>query len=128
MVFYDPINSGSPTDATESIDYDLIYKNCYNAFYDAMEAYFNAHQLHTDNNTYNTYNTATPCEPLEYSSATDARLYTVEVASAVTSSPQATEAYTLDTRNILLIFALTWLCVTLYSKIKNLILNYTTKN
>ena len=127
MIYFDSSSvSGSPSDA--SIDYDLIYNTCYAAFYDAMEDFSNEHSIDFNNSSNNSYNFASPCEPLEYSSTTDAKLYTVEVASAATSSQQATEAYILDTRNILIIFACVWLCVTLYSKIKNLILNYTTKN
>ena len=120
-----PDEQASPSDA---ISLEDIYQVSYDAYYDAMEDYYNEHQSNFNNNYYNTYNSATPSEPLEYASSTDAKLYTVEVASAPTSSAQATEAYLLDTRNILLIFALTWLCVTLYSKIKNLMVNYITKN
>ena len=120
-------DEASSTDADQVIDYDLIYEKTYDAYYNAMEDYFNDHQ-NLFNNNYNSYTSASPSEPLEYASSTDAKLYTVEVASAATSSQQATEAYILDTRNILIIFACVWLAVTLYSKIKNLMINYMTKN
>lgn len=121
-------DEASSTDADQVIDYDLIYEKTYDAYYNAMEDYYNDHQNLFNNNYYNSYTSASPSEPLEYASSTDAKLYTVEVASAATSSQQATEAYILDTRNILIIFACVWLAVTLYSKIKNLMINYMTKN
>lgn len=123
-----PIIGDEQSTPSDAISLDDIYDTCYDAYYDALEDFYNEHQLNFNNNTYNNYNTATPSEPLEYATSTDARLYTVEVASAPTSSVQATEAYLLDTRNILIIFALTWLVVTLYSKVKNLMINYMTKN
>lgn len=133
---------GTPSDATE-IDYDLLYDTYYNAFYDALNDYYNESEVSVNgNNNIDTSsvdfrsstsqieidsNTSSDAL-LEFSSSTDATMYTVGVASPPTSSGQATQMYLLEIRNILLIFVLTWVSVTLYSKIKNLMINYMTKN
>lgn len=109
------------TDAV--LDYDLIYEKCYDAFSDALNDYFSAHPI-----TFNTSYVATPDTPLEYASGTDARYFTVEVAAAPTSSAQATEGYILDIRNIIVFACIVWLVVIFYSKLKNLVINYTTKD
>ena len=123
-----PFVIGEQATSSDAISLEDFYDTCYDAYYNAMEDFYNEHQLDFNNSFVSTYYSATPSEPLEYATSTDSMLYTVEVASAPTSSAQATEAYLLDTRNILIIFALTWLVVTLYSKIKNLMVNYMTKN
>lgn len=114
-------SSSTETDAV--LDYDLIYEKCYDAFSDALNDYFSSHPI-----TFNTSYVASPDEPLEYASGSDARLFTVEVADAPTSSAQATEAYILDIRNIIVFACIIWLVVIFYSKLKNLVINYTTKD
>lgn len=114
-------SGATETDAV--LDYDLIYEKCYDAFSDALNDYFTAHPI-----TFNTSYVATPDEPMQYASSTDARLYTVEVADAPTSSAQATESYILDIRNIIVFACIVWLVVIFYSKLKNLVINYTTKD
>lgn len=121
------ISEQTDENATQSdafLDYDLIYDTCYNAYYDALTDYFSNNPIN-----YNvSYNATLSDAPLEYATNTDARLYTVEVADAPTSSVQATEAYILDIRNIILFACIVWIVVIFYSKIKNLMINYTTKD
>ena len=62
---------------------------------------------------------------VEYSSETDANLYTVSLVNdePLTTAEQSA-VYLLEIRNILLIFLLSWLVLTLYSKIKNTFTNF----
>ena len=116
------LSNGDSSEATpndSSLDYDTLYDTIYYATYNALDDYCKFNDVSKD------ISIASGSDALQYATSTDARLYTVSVASAPTSSAQATEAYLLDTRNILIIFALAWFSITLYSKIKNLIINYT---
>ena len=116
------LSNGDSSEATpndSSLDYDTLYDTIYYATYNALDDYYKFNDVSKD------ISIASGSDALQYATSTDARLYTVSVASAPTSSAQATEAYLLDTRNILIIFALAWFSITLYSKIKNLIINYT---
>lgn len=135
------IEQSTPSDSNE-IDYDLLYDTYYNAFYDALNDYYESEvningDNYINNSSVNFRSSSSQAEIeinsssdalLEFSSSTDATMYTVGVASPPTSSGQATQMYLLEIRNILLIFVLTWVSVTLYSKIKNLMINYMTKN
>lgn len=119
------VDTSTITDAERDDEY---FERQEEAFYNALDKYFTEHPITTGVN-YIDYGLATSDDALEFASSTDSKLYTVEVVgSAPTSSAQQTTSYILDTRNILLIFALCWVCVTLYSKIKNLVINYTTKD
>lgn len=119
------VDTSTLTDAEKEDEY---FERQSEAFYNAIDKYFTEHPISTGTVDIN-YDVATYNDALEFSTSTDAKLYTVGVVgSAPTSSAQQTTTYLLDTRNILLIFALSWLCITLYSKIKNLIINYTTKD
>lgn len=111
--------------STSSDSLDLIYDACYNGVYNAL-------------NDYNTFGTrsvrssevvnASDNDAVEFATTTDSTLYTVTAVNAPTSSAQQAVTYLLEIRNILLIFVLLWLSITLYSKIKNLMINYSTKN
>lgn len=62
---------------------------------------------------------------VDYSDSTDSHLYTVTVQNdqPLTVAEQST-VYLLEIRNILLIFLLSWLLLSFYSKIKNTFVNY----
>lgn len=61
---------------------------------------------------------------VEFSSETDSTLYVTDPTAAPTSSAQQSTIYLLEIRNILLIFLFSWFLLTIYSKLKNLIINY----
>lgn len=61
---------------------------------------------------------------LEFSSATDAKLYTVGLVAPSTSVDEQQTAYILDIRNILLIFLLVYFCISIYGKLKTSLSNY----
>lgn len=63
-------------------------------------------------------------EVVDFDSSTDDNLYTVTPADAPTSSVQQQTIFLLEIRNILLIFLFSWFILTIYSKLKNLIINY----
>lgn len=61
---------------------------------------------------------------LEFSSATDAKLYTVGLVAPSTSVDEQQTAYILDIRNILLIFLLVYFCISIYGKLKTSLSNF----
>lgn len=62
---------------------------------------------------------------VEYSSETDANLYTVQVVNGepLTTAEQSA-VYLLEIRNLILIFVLCYVVLNLYSKIKNTFVNF----
>lgn len=109
-------DTASENDA--SIDYDelgsIIYENTYNAMRDYYDDY--PQTIVTSE--------FVDSPAVEWASDTDSRLYTGSLTVAPTSSAQQSAAYLLDIRNVLLIFLLGWFILTVYSKIKNLFINY----
>lgn len=84
----------------------------------------------TENIEYTDVDNSTPSDAddvysVEYASSTDSQLYTVQVVNTdpLTTAEQSA-VYLLEIRNILLIFLLCWLVLSLYSKIKNTFTNY----
>ena len=75
--------------------------------YNAIDKYFSEHPIVINNSSVNTRSVSSSNDDLlDFSSSTDAKLYTVGVVGdAPTSSAQQTTLYLLDTRNILLIFS-----------------------
>lgn len=67
-------------------------------------------------------------ETVFFDDETDKNMYTVGTTAAPTSSAQQSTIILLEIRNILLIFMLLYFSILCYSKIKNLLLNYTTKD
>lgn len=61
---------------------------------------------------------------IEFSTGTDATMYTVWTETPPTSSAAQSTVYLLEIRNILLIFLLGYFCLIFYSKIKNLFINF----
>ena len=108
--------------------YEDFKEDMEQCFYNALDKYFTDNPI-VYNVAYHDNGLASITDALQYASSTDAKLYTVSVAGdGATSSPQQATAYLLELRNLFLIFVFTWLAITVYSKIKNLIINYTTKN
>lgn len=108
-------------------DYETFKEDMEQCFYNALDKYYTDNSIIYNNVV--TSNLASENDALEYASSTDSKLYTVQVAGdGATSSPQQATAYLLEIRNLILILIFVWLVVTIYSKIKNLIINYTTKN
>lgn len=109
----EPVATG--TDAFE-IDYQKL-EQCY---YNALK------RLDTEKSVQDQVKNVSPDSDLvEFSSETDAKFYTVGVDVAPTTCAQQNTTYLLDIRNILLIFLLTYFCITVYSKLKTTMINYT---
>lgn len=100
------------TDASIApVDYDKIEK----AFYNALVEY-------QDNNS-----SATPIiesDLVEFASPCDAQLLTLKVAAAPTSSEQQATAFMADIRNLLFLFLICYFVFTVYSKLKNSVINF----
>lgn len=107
----------SDTDAVE-IDYQKLEDSYYNALkrYELEKSF--QESLSKGNNVEDT-------DLVDFSSDTDATLYTVGVDAVPTTCAQQSTAFLLDIRNILLIFLLTYFCLTIYSKLKTTLINYT---
>lgn len=114
----------SPTDSSDSqnsfeVDYDQIEKAMYNAL----------KRLDTENKFQEAVKSSdSDNDVVEFSSSTDARMLTGSVVDAPTSSAQQQTTYLLDIRNILLLFLFIYFLVTIYSKLKNLLINYYTND
>lgn len=121
-------NISTDTATIGDANYDDFKEDIEQCFYNAIDRYFSDHPIIVPDNNFN-YDLGSANDALQYASSTDAKLYTVTVAGdGATSSPQQATAYLLELRNLFLIFVLCWFAITCYSKIKNLIINYTTKN
>lgn len=126
LLLYRDIEKSSSTDSTDSqdsgevvIDYSEIEKAMYNAL----------KRLDTENKVQEqVYQDNIESDLVEFASGTDASLMTVSTTAAPTSSAQQSTAYLLDIRNILLLFLIVYFLITMYSKIKNLLLNYYTND
>lgn len=116
----DNVSVASPSDA---IDYDKLGDTIYNNTYQALTDYYNNNPL-KNNISDNNVRSLGSETPLTFASSTDATLYTVETVGAVSSVAEQTTALTLEIRNLLLIFILCWLIITIYSKLKNTLINY----
>lgn len=120
----EPIDTSTLGDA----DYGTFKEDMEQCFYNALDKYFSDNPIIINNNNIDS-SLASSNDALEFATSTDSKLYTVQVAgNGATSSPQQATAYILEIRNLLIIFMFCWLAITIYSKVKNLIINYTTKN
>lgn len=124
LLFDRDIEKSSPTDTTDNensfeVDYDQIEKAMYNAL----------KRLDTENKVLEAVKSSDQDnDVVEFSSSTDARMLTGSVVAAPTSSAQQQTTYLLDIRNILLLFLFIYFLVTIYSKLKNLLINYYTND
>lgn len=124
LLFDRDIEKSSPTDTTDNennfeVDYDQIEKAMYNAL----------KRLDTENKFQEAVKSSVQDnDVVEFSSSTDARMLTGSVVDAPTSSAQQQTTYLLDIRNILLLFLFIYFLVTIYSKLKNLLINYYTND
>lgn len=124
LLFDRDIEKSTPTDSSDSensfeVDYDQIEKAMYNALkrLDSENKVQEAAKISDQDN-----------DVVEFSSRTDARMLTGSVVDAPTSSAQQQTTYLLDIRNILLLFLFIYFLVTIYSKLKNLLINYYTND
>lgn len=126
LLLYRDIEKSTSTDASGNedsgqvvIDYSEIEKAMYNAL----------KRLDTENKVQEqVYQDNIESDLVQFASGTDARLMTCSTTAAPTSSAQQSTAYLLDIRNILLLFLIVYFLITMYSKIKNLLLNYYTND
>lgn len=124
LLFDRDIEKSTPTDSSDSensfeVDYDQIEKAMYNAL----------KRLDTENKVQEAVKSSDQDNDfVEFSSSTDARMLTGSVVAAPTSSAQQQTTYLLDIRNILLLFLFIYFLVTVYSKLKNLLINYYTND
>lgn len=124
LLFDRDIEKSSSTDTTDNennfeVDYDQIEKAMYNAL----------KRLDTENKFQEAVKSSVQDnDVVEFSSSTDARMLTGSVVDAPTSSAQQQTTYLLDIRNILLLFLFIYFLVTIYSKLKNLLINYYTND
>lgn len=124
LLFDWDFEKSSPTDSSDSqnsfeVDYDQIEKAMYNAL----------KRLDTENKLQEAVKSSDQdSDVVEFSSSTDARMLTGSVVDAPTSSAQQQTTYLLDIRNILLLFLFIYFLITIYSKLKNLLINYYTND
>lgn len=125
-------NSNSEDTATDTdavfIDYEVLGDTIYVNTHDALADYYNEHPEFLRSNSLLSENeNVGTSDTLEFSTSTDSKLYTVETVGAPSSVAQQELAYLLDIRNILLLFLLIYFVITMYSKLKNTLISYTTK-
>lgn len=107
----------TPSDATY---YEIDYQKLEDSYYNALK------RLDKEKQVQQELTKSVPDSDLvDFSSDTDATLYTVGVEAAPTTCAQQSTTYLLDIRNILLIFLLIYFCITIYSKLKTTLINYT---
>ena len=105
----------TPTDATPT-DYDSVY----DAVYDALTDY--SADISSSNRSI-IETSATDSDMIEFSSSTDATMYTVS-AEPLTCAQQSA-VYLLEIRNLLLIFILGYFILNLFYRFKNSIFSFT---
>lgn len=113
----------TPTDSNIIIDYDKLEDTFYDALQRIEEDKKVQEQIEKDKQALKSIN-ENNSDLLEFSSSTDANLYTVETVVAPTTSEQQQLAYILDIRNILLILLLFYFAFSIYSKIKTTMINF----
>ena len=109
-------NDSEPTSTPDKVDID--YNEIEKAMYNALK------RLDTENKVQEMAKSEPESDVVVFSSSTDAQMLTGQTAVVPTSSAQQTTAYLLDIRNILLIFLFAYFVITVYSKIKNSLINY----
>lgn len=113
------IKESSKEDSKVVVDID--YKQIEIAYYNALK------QIELEKANREALEKATQQEQsdvVQFASSTDARLYTSQFVDAPASSAQQQVAYLLDTRNILLIFLLSYFVINAYTKLKNTLSKY----
>lgn len=66
-------------------------------------------------------------QAVEFASGTDAKLYTCSVSSSLSTASEQIAAYSLDTRNILLIFLLLWFTIYMIKMLKDTVVKVSNK-
>ena len=107
--------------ASDSDAIEIDYEKIEDAYYNALK------RIETEKEVQNLINddSVNDSDLVEFSSETDAHLYTVGVADATTTCSQQQLTYILDIRNILLLFLFCYFCLSVYSKLKTTMINYT---
>lgn len=112
------------TDAS-SVDYEILGDTIYVNTYNAMSDYYSEHpELLLSSGLLSTSSDDVASSVVEFSSDTDATLYTVETVGSPTSVAEQEVAILLDCRNILLIFLFVYFIVSMYGKLKSTLMNY----
>lgn len=120
----DFLNENATSTDAEPYNIEIDYKEIEDCYYRALKRV----QLENDlKNSLSSSKSVSDSDVVSFASSTDSTLYTVSVDAAPTSSAQQNTALLLECRNVLLIFLLSWFAITIYSKLKNLMINYTTK-
>lgn len=123
---YNSDDEGFATDTdASSVDYEILGDTIYVNTYNAMSDYYSEHpELLRSSGLLSTSASADTSSVVEFSSDTDATLYTVETVGSPTSVAEQEVAILLDCRNILLIFLFVYFIVTMYGKLKSTLINY----
>ena len=112
------------TDA-DSIDYEILGDTIYVNTYNAMSDYYSEHpELLRSSGLLSTSENNSSSSVVEFSSDTDATLYTVATVEEPSSVAEQETAILLECRNILLIFLFVYFIVTMYGKLKSTLINY----
>lgn len=113
------------TDAS-SVDYEILGDTIYVNTYNALSDYYSEHPelLYSNDLTRAVTSGDNNSSVVEFSSDTDATLYTVKTVDSPTSVAEQEVAILLDCRNILLIFLFVYFIVTMYGKLKSTLINY----
>lgn len=111
------IENSTSTDAT------------YDAFYRALNDFYSEHtELRYDTKSVSTSEVKTvsnyDSDLIEFATSTDCNLYTVQTVNGPETVAQQVGAFTLDIRNILLLFLLIYLIINIYSKLKNTLIKF----
>ena len=105
----------TPTDATPT-DYESVYDAVYNALSDYSNDSASSNRSIVETS-------ATDSDLIEFSSTTDATMYTVS-ADPLTCGQQSA-VYLLEIRNLLLIFILGYFILNLFYRFKNTVFSFT---
>ena len=108
---------------TDAINYDKIGEVIYQNTYNALNDYYSNNEKNSSVVSQKSF-VQNDENIIQFASETDSSLYTVSTVDAPTTVAEQVGAYTLDIRNILLLFLLVYLVITIYSKLKNTIINF----
>lgn len=122
--YSDVEGTATDTDAS-SVDYEILGDTIYVNTYNAMSDYYSEHpELLRSSGLLSTSSNVDTSSVVEFSSDTDATLYTVETVEQPSSVAEQETAILLECRNILLIFLFVYFIVTMYGKLKSTLINY----
>lgn len=110
----------TPTDSTNSEDsFEIDYSEIEKSMYNALRRLENERQVQEMSKAINE-----DSDLVEFSSSTDAEMFTGSSVAAADSTAQQQTIYLLDIRNILTLFLLIYFILNVYSRIKNSLSSY----